>query len=50
MPDDATCHRNHYRIMGELDARMVGAGPSDEPDWEGLDRTMVGYFGVPEAD
>ena len=48
-PDDATCHRNHYRLMREVDARMHGIDDYNvEPDWSGLDRTMVGFFGVAE--
>ncbi|MGH9225261.1 MAG: HAD family hydrolase [Acidimicrobiales bacterium] len=49
-PDDDTCHRNHYRLMREVDARMHGIDGFDEPDWSGLDRTMVGYFGVAKGD
>jgi putative hydrolase of the HAD superfamily len=50
VPDDATCHRNHYRLMREVDVRMHGIDGYDDPDWSGLDRTMAGYFGIEDAD
>lgn len=44
VPDDATCWRNHYRLMAEVDRQMDG---SDAPfDWRGYDRTMAGFFGA----
>ncbi|MEW6153637.1 MAG: HAD family hydrolase [Actinomycetota bacterium] len=46
VPDDATCNRNHYRLMGEVDRIMEGVDTFDEPDWTGLDATMATYFGV----